>query len=224
MQPDANVFRQSLRFPRSFWRVKFFVQTFIVDLLWPGRYFLSTKTRSVSSSFPDRSHIGLSLNWVGLESITRWPSPNDCWTNFPTGCCSTVEPDWSFPLAQSWSFFKEIFLVVVEETNIVFHTTSLHFSIFQLLQYRLEVPLEEWWCSILFDRTLILLWFQNQYRHRIPRLVVSSMHCARIALDVVQRSYYVLGLCDFHFLDQQARRTLFVFCANLDLQVPIHCW
>ena len=32
------------------------------------------------------------------------------------------------------------------------------------------------------------------------------MLCARIARDVVQRSQYVQGLCDFHLLDQQARR------------------
>ena len=50
------------------------------------------------------------------------------------------------------------------------------------------------------------------------------MHCARIARDVVQRSQYIQGLCDFHFLDQQARRTPFVFCSNSDLQVSVHCW
>ena len=39
---------------------------------------LSTKTRSVSSSFPDRSQIGLGLDWVGLESLTRGASPKHC--------------------------------------------------------------------------------------------------------------------------------------------------
>ena len=38
----------------------------------------STKTRSVSSGFPDRSQIGLGLDWVGLESLTRGASPKDC--------------------------------------------------------------------------------------------------------------------------------------------------
>ena len=70
---------------------------------------LSTKTRSVSSGFPDRSQIGLSLDWVGLENSTRGASPKDCWTSFPTGYCSTVEPDWSFPFVQMWSCFNEIF-------------------------------------------------------------------------------------------------------------------
>ena len=46
---------------------------------------------------------------------------------------------------------------VDEETNIVFHTISLHLSIFQLLQCNLlEVLLEEQLRSILFDRTPIL--------------------------------------------------------------------
>ena len=31
----------------------------------------STKTRSVTSGCPDRSQIGLGLDWVGLESLTR---------------------------------------------------------------------------------------------------------------------------------------------------------
>ena len=35
----------------------------------------STKTCSVSSSFPDQSQIGLGLDWVGLESLTRGASP-----------------------------------------------------------------------------------------------------------------------------------------------------
>ena len=39
---------------------------------------LSTKTRSVSSGFTDRSQIGLGLDWVGLENLTRGASPKDC--------------------------------------------------------------------------------------------------------------------------------------------------
>ena len=38
----------------------------------------STKTRSVSSGFTDQSQIGLGLDWVGLESLTRDASPKDC--------------------------------------------------------------------------------------------------------------------------------------------------
>ena len=58
---------------------------------------------------------------------------------------------------------------------------------------------------------------------KIPRLDVSSMHCARISLDVVQRSQYIQDLCDLHFLDQQTRRTPFVFCSNLNLQAKGLC-
>ena len=75
-----------------------------------GTFFLSPpKKRSVSSGFPDRSQIGLGLDWVGWESLTRGVSLNDCWTSFPTGCCSTVKPNWSFPLLQLRSCFNEIF-------------------------------------------------------------------------------------------------------------------
>ena len=69
----------------------------------------------------------------------------------------------------------------------------------------------------------ILSELQDQYQPKIPRLDVSSMHCARIALDVVQRSQYVQDLCDFRLLDQWARRILSVSCLNPDLQVSIHC-
>ena len=75
-----------------------------------GTFFLSPqKTRSISAGFPVRSQIGLGLDWVGLEDSARGASPKDCWTSFPTGWCSTVEPDWSFPLVQLWSCFNEIF-------------------------------------------------------------------------------------------------------------------
>ena len=64
---------------------------------------------SSSTSFTVRSPIGLGLDWVGLEDPAWSASPSDCWTSFPTGWCSTVEPDWSFPLVQLWSCFNEIF-------------------------------------------------------------------------------------------------------------------
>ena len=64
---------------------------------------------------------------------------------------------------------------------------------------------------------------QDQYQPNIPRLGVSSMRYAGIVHDVVHSSQSVQDLCDFHFLDQQVRRTLFVSCLNSDLQVSIHC-
>ena len=49
------------------------------------------------------------------------------------------------------------------------------------------------------------------------------MRCASIVLDVVQRNQSVQDLDALYLLDQQARRTLFVSCLNLDIQVSIHC-
>ena len=75
-----------------------------------GTFFLlTTNTSSVWSGFPDRSQIGLGFGWVGWENVACWTSPQNFRTSFPTGCCSTAEPDWSFPLVQSWSCLNEIF-------------------------------------------------------------------------------------------------------------------
>ena len=71
---------------------------------------------SSSCNLPTISWIRVSPNdlqwglgdWVGLEEPDWSVSPSDCWTSFPTGRCSTVEP-WSFPLLQSRSCLKEIF-------------------------------------------------------------------------------------------------------------------
>ena len=48
----------------------------------------------------------------------------------------------------------------------------------------------------------------------MPRFDVSSMHGARIAFDVVQRSQYVQDLHDLCLLNQCVNRILFVFCLN----------
>ena len=97
---------------------------------------------SCSASFSVRSQIGLGLDWVGLEDSARGASPSDCWTNFPIGRCSTVKPDLF--LYSNWDRASKRSSVVDEETSIAFHTISLHFSIFQLLQCNgLEVFLEE---------------------------------------------------------------------------------
>ena len=53
---------------------------------------LSTKTRSVSSGFPDRSQIGLGLDWVGLESLTRGASPKDYRASFQTAVVQLYNP------------------------------------------------------------------------------------------------------------------------------------
>ena len=70
---------------------------------------LTTNTSSVPSGFPDRSQIGLGFGWVSWENVARWISPQDCRTILPTGCCSIVEPNCSFPQVQLWSCLNEIF-------------------------------------------------------------------------------------------------------------------
>ena len=83
------------------------------------------------------------------------------------------------------------------------HIRLLQSSISQLLEYNgLEVFLEGQLHSIEFDRLSILFESQDQYQPKMPRLDDSSMHCARISLDVVQRSQYVQDLCDFRLWDQ----------------------
>ena len=170
---------------------------------------------------PDRSQIGLGLDWVGLESLTRDASPKDCWTSFPTDYFSTVESNWSVPLVQSWS---------VSQWNLWWWTKRWVWFFIQNLSNLQSFNFwnaTSWKCSLKNNciRSCLIEhqffpWFQDQYRPKIPRLDVSSILCACIVRDVVQRSQYILGLCDFHFLDQQIRRTLFVFFSNFDLQVP----
>ena len=118
----------------------------------------SCKTLTISwvTGFPVRSSMGLT-DWVGLEEPNWTDSPSDCWTSFPTGRCSTVNP--VLVLYSNWDRASKISSVVDEETNIAFHTIFLRFSIFQLSQCNLlEVPLKGWLRSILSDRTSILLW------------------------------------------------------------------
>ena len=74
-----------------------------------GTFFLYPQTHVLCPGFLDRAQIGLGLDWVSWENAARWTSPRDCWTSLPTGCCSTVEPNWSFPLVQLWSCLNEIF-------------------------------------------------------------------------------------------------------------------
>ena len=67
------------------------------------------------------------------------------------------------------------------------HTRLLQFSISQLLECnKLEVFLEGQLHSIEFDRMLILFESQDKHQPKIPRLDVSSKHCASIVLNVVQ--------------------------------------
>ena len=188
----------------------------------------STKTCSVSSGFPDRSQIGLGFGWVSLENLTRWTSPKDCWTSLPTGWCSTVEPNSSFPLVQLWYRVSMRSLVVVEETGMIFHIGLLQSSISQFLDFNeLEVFPERKLHSILFDRMLILLWW---FERSISTQNTASWYffhavCTYFARRGTEKSINIFRIfMIFYLLDQWARRILSVFCSNLDLQVSIHCW
>ena len=68
----------------------------------------NTPTISWATGFPERSSLVLG-DWVGLEEPNWTVSPSDCWTSFPTGRRSTVQPKSSFPLIQLRSCLKEIF-------------------------------------------------------------------------------------------------------------------
>ena len=162
-------------FSRSIWRTKFSLQL-TNNLL--GHRFLRSITNWISGlGWLGRSSLKCFSKWL-LNEFSNWPM-----FNCRTQLIISFGPIMIVFQRDLWWWSRE--------TNIVFHTTPLHFSIFQLLKYNgLEVFLEEWWHSIVFDRTLILLWFQDQYRPKIPRLDVSSMHCACIAQDVVHKSIY----------------------------------
>ena len=69
---DANVFRQFHRFPCSIWRAKFFVQTFIIDLLWTGRFSFLHKNTFCVLRFPRSitDWIGFGLGWFG--KLNTW--------------------------------------------------------------------------------------------------------------------------------------------------------
>ena len=99
------------RFPRSiviFHDAIVFIFHKFSRSIWRTKFSLQLTNNLLGHRFPFRSSIGLG-NWVGLEEPAWIACPSDCWTSFPTGWCSTVEPDWSFPLVQLWSCFKEIF-------------------------------------------------------------------------------------------------------------------
>ena len=104
---NSDVFRQFIRFPRSIWRTKFFVQTFFIDLVGTGR--LTLDNQHLLHVIRLRTQIGLGFGWNGWENVACWTSPRDCWTSLPTGCWSTVEPSGTFPLVQSWSWRNVIF-------------------------------------------------------------------------------------------------------------------
>ena len=118
---DANVFRLH-RFPCSIWRSKFFVHTFIIDLLWTGRFsFLYKNTFCVlrfHRSITD--WIGFGLGCFGktdtrcfskrlLNELSNWLL-FDCRTQLiiPSGPIVIVSQWdlWWWSRIQVWSFIQ----------------------------------------------------------------------------------------------------------------------
>ena len=92
-------------------------------------------TTSLGSQTPPvRSSMDLG-NWVDLEEAGRSASPSDCWTGFPTGWCSTKQPDWSFPLVPIEIVFQRDLWWWTRRQILSFIQLLSSFSIFQLLQY-----------------------------------------------------------------------------------------
>ena len=153
--------KQFLRFSRSIWRAKFFVQTFIIDLVWTGCFSFLHKNTFCVLRFPRSiTHwIGFGLGWFG--KFNTWCFSKRLLNEFPTGRCSTVEPNWSFLLFQLWSYFNEIFGGGRKDKKGLWNKTSPVFNLTLLECNKLEVSLEEKLHSIVFDRMLIYLWSQD---------------------------------------------------------------
>ena len=200
---SGRVFLPLCRLPRSIGRTEIFLQL-ANNLLGNGF------PRSIFNGFRG-------LGW----SV----SPSDCWTNFPTGQFSTVEP-WSFPFVQLRSCFKEIFGGGRRDKCCLSHNTSPFFNLSPLtMQWAaMQVFPEGWLHWIWFDRISVLLWFQDQCQSRIPCPDAFSTIFAHIGHDAAQNNQHFLDLGDFHLLDQQARRTQIVCRLILDLQESVHCW
>ena len=125
---------------------------------------LITNTPCVLSGCPDLSQIGFGIGWVGWKNFARLATSScDCRTTSPFDCWSTVEPNGTSSLAQSWS--SEIFGGGRGDMYAFSNKTSPVFSLTKLLEYnKLEMFLEGWLHSIESYRMLILSELQDQYQ------------------------------------------------------------
>ena len=125
----------------------------------------------------------------------------DCWATSSSGCRATSAPN-SF----IQSCFKEI-LEEAEETHIFSRIWLLQFPPEQLSGYnKTRVFREEWWRSIVSDRTSILFSEQGWCRPNTPCFDVSSTLCACTVQDAVlpgRSSQDPCGLCPW---DSQAEK------------------
>ena len=141
---DANVFRQLHRFPCSIWRAKFFLQTFIIDLLWTGRFSFLHKNTFCVLRFPRSitDWIGFGLGWFG--KLNTWCFSKRLLSEFSNWLLFNCRTQLIIPSGPIVIVLQMRSLVVVEELSMVFHTKLLQSSIFQLLEsHKLEVSLEE---------------------------------------------------------------------------------
>ena len=71
---NTNVFRQFIRFLRSVWRTKFFVQTFFIDVVGTGRFTFHNKHIFCVIKFPRSitDWFGFWLGWLGERCLLNF--------------------------------------------------------------------------------------------------------------------------------------------------------
>ena len=112
-----------------------------------------------------------------------------------------------------------------EATQILSRIWLLQFPSEQLSGYnKLGVFREEWWRSIVSDRTSILSSKQDWCRHTIPCFDVSSMPYACVVQDAVPPSRSCQDPCVLYPYDPQAKKILSVCCSNYVLPISILNW
>ena len=125
---DANVFRLH-KFPCSFWRAKSFVQTFIINLLWTGRFTLNNEHIFRAIKFPPSitDWFGFWLGWLGefyvlnfskrlLNEFTDWLLFN-CRTQFIISFGPIVIVQWD----PWWWSRKYVWFSIQNFSSLQFH-------------------------------------------------------------------------------------------------------
>ena len=194
-----------------FWRNRFFVKRFNIDLLRTGR---SASILHSSRVIPDNgSHRSLKnwiWTWLDRLETSRYNCPTSGrWAYF------------SFPLVFQGDLWRRSRW---HEDFCVFDFYSFHRN-----NFRNTISWKCFWKDDCIRSSLV--WNVNPFstedwcRPKKPRLDVFSMLCAGIVHDAgTLQVNLVRILVTFCPLDQQAERVLSVFCSNFDLQVLIPNW
>ena len=139
---DANVFRQFHRFPVLSEDPSSLCKRLSSISCERDVFPFSTKTRSVSSGFPDRSQIWIGFGLGLFGKLNTWCFSKRLLNEFSNWLLFNCKNPIDHSLWSNCDRVSMRSLVVVEETSIVFHTRLLQFSIFQLLECKkLEVSL-----------------------------------------------------------------------------------